>query len=818
MAKKIKKEENDSKKVKKTIKSITIRKTDAEAVEAVPVIEKITRIKKSVKKTDAEAVEAVPVIEKITRTKKSVKKADAEAVEAVPVIKKITRTKKSVKKTDAEAVEAVPVIEKITRTKKSVKKADAKAVEAVPVIKKITRTKKSVKKADVEAVEAVKIVEPIVKISQQSEEKEEKINVPQTKKAQPQEQVQEASKPMSKGARRRAKKKAKKLKNMVLAQEQNQTNAIQPVQQNTSKKNKQQDNKNQNQNAQHNKLKKNNNEKNDNKKHQNKSNEVRLEPLAMLEKRTEKKQENIDDNTSLTCSDNYRKQKPIPWVDLSKLENDIQKMVINTSEDIVSIESTMLLTLQQRRDAFFQNFYREVEKFVISEMLVEKGSKLVVAVSGGVDSVVLLDVLVNLADMYKFQISVVHYNHNLRGDASNKDEKFVRELSAKYNIPFYSANGKVTQYAEKNSMSIEEAARFLRYFFFERITRTIGSNFLATAHTSDDSAETFLLNLFRGAGLTGLSGIPAKRQFVKDVIIIRPFLKFSKQSLIEYANKRGLEWREDESNLQKKYTRNKIRLDLIPKLKKDYSPSIIDIINRAAKLIQDADRIIHNYVKTHLSQILFDISTESISIKLPLFKTFDEFIRGEMLQTILMKYFRIAPPNMKIIDRILKLESSDIGAICEITKNIFVVKDRQAIVITKKNLLNVVNQKIQKKGKFPIGDLIFILTEINPEDVEYSNNNKIEFIDFNLISNELTVRNWEHSDEFNPLGMLGTMSVSDFLMNEKVPFLNKPNVLVLTDKDNEIIWVCGYRISNKYKITTKTQKVLKIEIKEKGKV
>jgi tRNA(Ile)-lysidine synthase len=475
---------------------------------------------------------------------------------------------------------------------------------------------------------------------------------------------------ISKSAKRRAKKKAKKIKEVELAQEKNNIEQveqvidnpqtiIQPSQQvNPLQQNKK--NKKQNKNVD------------------------RLEPLAILEKRTEIYSETEDKKEFVTY--NKKQHKPIPWVDLSLLEKQQQEQQQTTNiltKDQQQINPDMLLSAAEQKNPFFQNFYRDIEKYVITEMLVANGSNVVIGVSGGVDSIVLLDVFANLANTYNFKISVAHYNHNLRGEASNRDENFVKKIAQKYNIPFYTSSGKVRQYAEKNGMSIEESARTLRYVFFERVTRTINADFIATAHTKDDSVETFLLNLFRGTGLTGLSGIPAKRQFVKDVILIRPFLKLNKQNIIEYADNRNLKWSEDETNKESKYMRNKIRLNLIPKLKNDYTPAIIDVINRAAKLIQGADRIIHNYVKTNVSKLLFDISNDSVSIRLPLLKTFDEFIRGEMIQYTLMKYFRTDAINMRVIDRILKLESSDVGAFCDINKVIYAVKDRQAIVIAK---------------------------------------------------------------------------------------------------------------------------------------
>ncbi len=237
------------------------------------------------------------------------------------------------------------------------------------------------------------------------------------------------------------------------------------------------------------------------------------------------------------------------------------------------------------------------------------------------------------------------------------------------------------------------------------------------------------------------------------------------------------------------------------------------MINRASKLIHSADKIIHDYVRTHIHTLLADISTDRVCIKLPLFRTFDEFIRGEMLQMVLMKYFKMQAISMNTVDRVLRLENSEIGAMCEISKTIFAIRDRQLLIIAKKTIPVKINQKIEKTGKFTIGSLVFVLKEISLDEIEYNKNPNVEYFDFNLVPNILTIRNWESGDEFSPIGMKGKMKISDFLSNEKVAVLDKPNVLVLSINSGDVLWVCQKRINDKFKITDKTKRVLKIEIK-----
>ena len=867
--------EKSKKTVEPKAKTNTVKNTETvekkPAIKKVEVAEKSKEVKKTVApkaKTDtvknAETVEKKPTIKKVevAEKPKEIKRIVApkaktdtvkniKTVEKKPTIKKVevAEKPKETKKTTAPKTKT-----NIAKNAEKIEAEIVKTIEKTPTKKNapVAITKKSEKNKQEKNVNQEKIKSKSNKIKNDKitieNNKIEPVNNSKNNLAKPENTevktdvatTEIATQGMSKSARRRAKKKAKKLLKEQLAFSEKISNTSTEnssnENENSSNENTVSENvvsekktvdekdvsnepkvakniakKNAPNNAQNNTKK---NDKKTNNQKQKSSNDRNNDRRAGRKLNPQDQIPQSNKTAEILDALFGKAVNPIPFVDLSKLNEERKVKFVKSDTEIVPINSEKLLSPLEKKDPFFQNFYREIEKFLISEMLVESGSKVVVAVSGGVDSVVMFDVLANLSDKYRFAIYVVHYNHNLRGEASHKDEKFVRELAASYNVPYYWANGKVVQHAEKNGLSIEESARFLRYFFFERTVRTLKADFIATAHTLEDSTETFLLNLLRGTGLTGLSGIPSRRQFIKDTILIRPFLNVRKQKIIEYAEKRNLQWREDETNLQDKYTRNKIRLDLIPKLAKDYTPAIVEVINRSTKLIQGADRIIHDYVRTHLDSVIDDTANETVAIKVAFFKTFDEFIRGEMLQTILMKYFRMMPPSMKIIDRILKLENSEVGAICEISKSIFAIRDRQTIIITRKATPNKINQKIEKTGKYQIANMRFVLKEVTVEDIEYSENPKVEFLDFNSISQNLIVRNWEHNDEFNPLGMTGTMKVSDFLTNEKIPILDKPNILVLTTDTNEIIWVCKHRINNKFKITDNTQKVLRIEIKE----
>ncbi len=436
------------------------------------------------------------------------------------------------------------------------------------------------------------------------------------------------------------------------------------------------------------------------------------------------------------------------------------------------------------------------------------------AVSGGVDSTVLLDVMSQLAQKHNFSLAVAHYNHNLRGEESDEDEVLVKKMAEDYNIKFYGGSGKIKQFAERNSLSIEHAARVLRYKFFERTSRTVNADFLATAHTSDDSVETFLLNMIRGSGLTGLSGIPSKRTLVKNVQLIRPLIELSKDDLIQYARKRKLKWREDKSNALLNYTRNKIRNELLPYLRENYNPSISDIINRTAGLIHGADGILSVQVKNNLDTIMLEKGSDKFAVNLPLLRTFDEFFQSEMIQEALQRYFNMQPQSLATIERIMKLEESKVGAICEINKNFIVLRDRQSLIFTRTQPEYFYDEIIRRTGVYEAGNNVLKLIEVKYKDIDFNNNPNIEYFDFDLVPAVLHFRSWEEGDTFNPLGMTGTMKVSDFLTNQKVPLIEKPNVMLLS-AGREILWICGMRISDKFKVNDSTKRYLKAEYKSR---
>ena len=341
------------------------------------------------------------------------------------------------------------------------------------------------------------------------------------------------------------------------------------------------------------------------------------------------------------------------------------------------------LTKPELNNKFIFDLIQKVEHFLSRELYIDNSYKIIAAVSGGVDSVVLLDILYNLSQKIGFNLSVAHFNHKIRPKTSDIDEQFVINLSKYYKLEVHTASGKVKEYAKKNAISVETAARVLRYNFFEKVSRTINADLLATAHTQDDNTETFFMNIFRGSGLTGLSGIPRVRQLIKNVRVIRPLIDISKNDLIEYAKLRNLQWREDESNDWLDYTRNKIRHKLIPTLEAEFSPSIKDNVQRITKFLQGTDEFIQERVSEVSDLIISRETNENYKIKINILNSNNQFIQGEIISRFLKKDLDIPQVNYTQIEGILKLKDKETGSIFAIDKFWTCVKDRKELLFRK---------------------------------------------------------------------------------------------------------------------------------------
>ena len=450
-------------------------------------------------------------------------------------------------------------------------------------------------------------------------------------------------------------------------------------------------------------------------------------------------------------------------------------------------------------------------QFLEQEIRIKKPSTIVVGVSGGIDSVVLLDLLSVISTRGWCTIHVAHCNHMLRGDASNQDEAFVRKLASKYGLHFHHTQADVSHYAKEYNLGTEIAARIMRYQFFEKAAKISHADVIATAHHAEDNAETLLMNLMRGSGVTGLAGIPPRRDVDKKLSYIRPILWLSKKEIEHYANVRSLEWREDESNASMNFTRNKIRHELLPLLRSDYSPGLTEVLNRTTTLMREAQEFIAERIIHIMKQGVRELSKSSFAINIGMFESIKDFAKGELIQASLRSYLHMQPISMNAIDSILAMAKGPAGGRLDITKELFVIRDREELVFSRPEQVVDIFMPIHKLGNFSSHGISYSGEIADPRSVNFGEHPLIEYFDADLLPEQLVIRYWRDGDRLTPIGMDGSMTVSDFLTNAKINVADKRKVLVLCSAD-EVLWVIGYRIHNGFKVTQKTEGIIRIKI------
>jgi|YNPMSStandDraft_1061717.scaffolds.fasta_scaffold00262_24 tRNA(Ile)-lysidine synthase len=440
------------------------------------------------------------------------------------------------------------------------------------------------------------------------------------------------------------------------------------------------------------------------------------------------------------------------------------------------------------------NLALRVEQYITELSLFSKQDNLLLAVSGGIDSMVLLHILKTL----NYNFAIAHCNFQLRGNESENDEKFVLEVAKNENIIVHNIRFDTNDFAKTNKLNIQEAARNLRYEYFYTLCKKHNYHYILTAHHLDDRIETMLINLLRGTGLKGLTSIS-----VKNNRVVRPLLFFTRKEIFQYAQENNIEWREDSSNNEDKYLRNKIRHQIIPlflKLKEEFYHIQNDNFYRWEQEMQ----LLEDYIYKELEKLL-EKNDETIRIK----KT--NFIKNERLQKVLAYYLK----KFGFIDKQIQelfTNKMQTGKYIH-SKEYIILIDRDVWILKQKEY----NLKLPEMCKIYVSTaelniplkLKFKLIEI--EDMSnIPSNSYTACIDYDKLTFPLTLRKWKQGDFFIPIGMKGKKKISDFLKDIKISVDLKKDIFVLTN-NNDIVWVVGYRIDERYKITPKTKKVFFIE-------
>lgn len=413
---------------------------------------------------------------------------------------------------------------------------------------------------------------------------------------------------------------------------------------------------------------------------------------------------------------------------------------------------------------------QRIEHYINYYHLFSKDDKLLVALSGGTDSVALLLVLLDLG----YKCEAAHCNFHLRGDESDRDENFVRELCLKKNLKLNIVHFETKKYAESKHISIEMAARDLRYDWFEKIRIKTNSQYIAVAHHRDDSVETFLLNLVRGAGINGLKGIAPKNGY-----IVRPMLEVTRNDIFSFLKRRDQEYVTDSTNLQDDYMRNKIRLNVMPLLC-ELNPSASQKIAETSNILSDVAVVYNHAIEMSKKEVMIDGNI-----------VIDKLLSQLSPKNLLFEILHPLGFNSSQINDIYASINSEPGK-CFFSEKYKILRDRYLFIISENNPQD--------------------LPKLSVEYLDIDNNFQVPkeknicVVDADKLKGELSIRRYKAGDKFIPYGMKGRKKISDYLTDRKFSLFDKENQCVVCCGE-DIIWLVNERSDDRYKVSNETKRV-----------
>ncbi|MEA3429449.1 MAG: tRNA lysidine(34) synthetase TilS, partial [Thermodesulfobacteriota bacterium] len=475
-----------------------------------------------------------------------------------------------------------------------------------------------------------------------------------------------------------------------------------------------------------------------------------------------------------------------------------------------------------------------VKQAITAYRMFQPGDSVLICVSGGPDSVALLHILLSLAPEFSYTLGIAHLNHCLRKKDSDDDAEFVASLAKQLNLPCYIKKKDVRKYQKQHKLSLEEAARHVRYAFYDQVAKRNGFNKIALGHHSDDNAELVLMYLLRGSGPLGIAGIPPVRNFKNsDRQIVRPLINVKRSEIIDFIEAKELKYVFDKSNNDLRYLRNRVRHQLIPLLKGSYNLRIVETINRLSLIIRCEEKWIENNINSVFKKSIISIRNDKIILSATKIGEIDPAAQRRVIRKAIAAVKgdlrRIAFSHIDSAVSLLKSEKSfasiDLPDCIRIERN----KDLLCFAKEKKRLrsLNIKSGNIEpisfeysiiKPGHKPVSiyikeiNLRLKFSKINIKnlpDIHCAGHN-IAFFDMVDLAFPLILRPFSHGDRFQPLGMSGTQKVKSFFINNKISRLTRLKYPMLLSK-GKIIWVVGLRIDDSAKIKPSTRIVLKAE-------
>ncbi len=435
---------------------------------------------------------------------------------------------------------------------------------------------------------------------------------------------------------------------------------------------------------------------------------------------------------------------------------------------------------------------KRFQQFISSNRLFSKKDRLLIAVSGGVDSVV----LAHLCKQSSCDFAIAHVNFNLRGEESEGDQELVRDLSTQLKVPFYSELLDATSFAGEKKISIQVAARDLRYRYFETIANAEGFDKVLTAHHADDNAETMLMNFLKGTGIDGLRGIPMVRKK-----ICRPLLFATKEDILEYARLKGLHYREDSSNLTDKYTRNVVRMEIFPALEKAY-PQFRHNLRENIFRFGEISVIYRNTISSKLKKLVVEENGET---KVPVAAVLGSGFAKSLLHEILGP-LGFTTAAIHDAEKLLYAES---GRYIQSDSH-RVLRNRNWLIIStsKQDDQSII---LIEKGTTTINFAEGTLNLLTGDGSEISDDANVAIVSSKMVGYPLILRRWKTGDYFYPLGMKHKKKLSRFFIDKKLSLFEKEKVWVL-ESDKRIVWVVGMRIDDRFRVCAPTEETLRITL------
>lgn len=439
------------------------------------------------------------------------------------------------------------------------------------------------------------------------------------------------------------------------------------------------------------------------------------------------------------------------------------------------------------------------------------GDKVLVGVSGGADSIALLHMLNRLKAELKIELAVAHINHGLRGKDAHGDASYVANLCEQWGIPFFLKEVDVGQLSRAWGLSEEEVGRRVRFEFFDQVLSQLDGDKIALGHHQDDQVETILHNIIRGTGLEGLRGIKP----IRDGKIIRPLLEIGRQEIERYLHGEGLSYRHDRTNDETIYTRNKLRLELIPYIDSELNARFTDSIIRMADILGAEDDFLSAYT-CQLMEGNISKEPDRVAIPIAFLQSCHLAIQRRVLRSCIEELSEVMTDiGQKHIDGVLHMCNLNPGSTMDLPLGLIVYRDYDTLILTRESIYSHGGFDIELHipGTVFIEDIGIDITARHVKKIRFGDPNCV-YIDGDTISHTLRVRSRIDGDRFRPFGMRGSKKLKDFFIDEKIPRYERDAIPLVVD-DGNIVWVAGHQIGDDYKITEDTDTIIELVLSKR---